>query len=64
MPVDVIVPVFRDNVALERLLVGLEDGPILQRMRVVFGEADAIAQVSYDRSSFGQIVPNFGQIIP
>ena len=49
VPVDVIVPVFRDNVALERLLIGLEDGPLLQRMRVVFGEADAIGEALAER---------------
>jgi glycosyltransferase involved in cell wall biosynthesis len=49
VPVDVIVPVFRDNVALERLLIGLGDGPLLQRMRVVFGEADAIGEALAER---------------
>ena len=44
MRVEVIVPVFRDNDALERLLEAVGGSEMPKRMRVVFGEPDAVGE--------------------
>ena len=49
MRVDVIVPVFRDNAALERLLAAPDGRRIPERMRVVFGEADPVGEALAER---------------
>ena len=49
MLIDIIVPVFRDNAALERLFETLAGSPLLERMRVVFGEVDPRGEALAER---------------
>lgn len=47
--VDVVIPVFRDNAVLERLLSSLPEAWPRERTCVVFGEADSIGEAIAER---------------